>query len=1081
MPTFRSPDRSTPGRLRRWAAALATVLLVGGATTALGPAAQAAPATGANFIATGHDLDFHCAWGQTPSCDYLRLTVASVRKGSTLPVLAIDSGTTLPTALGYSGVTPVVTLNPANEATFNAAPFTDASGAPLYSAIVVASSSYVVSITPQQSTVINNRAADFKTFFNGGGGILALSSVGQTDTLGRSYYAFVPISITGSDVNPPFTPTAAGSALGITDAMINCCATHNSFAEPTDPVVVLERDRLNFAETIAAFDARISDGGFTADPVVTIDGGATVATNDTTPTISGTTDAPAGTAVTVTIGGQTLSGTVGDGGVWSVTAATLPEGSYPVQASVTVATKTGTATQTVVVDTTAPVVAVDGGATLLRNDPTPTLTGTTDAPAGSTVTVTVGDQSLTTTVTDAGTWSVTPATLSDGTYPVSVAVADAAGNPATATATLTVDTVGPALTVNDGAGQLTRDPAAPVSGSTDAPAGSTVTVTVGGQTLNATVGADATWSVTPAALADGEYTVTVSVSDAAGNTTTDTVTRVVDTTAPTVTLDGGSERLINTTTTTVAGSTDAPAGTEVEIVVGASTYSATVDGDGRFSTSVEVILDGTYPVTVTVPDAAGNAGTATQSLTVDTTLPLITIDGGRQIATNDTTPTLTGTTGATPGSTVTVFIADQSYETTVAPDGTWTVTIGVHDDEGGEGDGDHDHGPLTPGTYEANASVADEAGNVAIASQQLVVDLDAPLLSFDGPASVISPTTTPTVSGTTDLPAGATVTVTAGDVSATATVTADGTWSVTLPALPQGTVQLVATATDEAGNTSTAIQNLLVDSIAPEGTVDGEAQVLTNDPTPTLSGTTDLPEGAPVLVTIDGTTVAVPVGADGTWTLTPAENLPDGTYVVEVAFVDAAGNTTTRTVTWVIDTTAPTAEIPATNTADTTTGATISGTSDAPAGSAVAVTVAGTTYTTTVGEDGTWSVTTAPLAAGEYEVSVTVTDPAGNVGTFVQVLSVTAPTESTPPTTDTPTSEPTTPSTTPSTSAAPTTAPTTTTAVVTTTSTTASTGKYGLAYTGSSAVDLIVPGAGLLLLGGLLVFGVRRSRTRHQH
>ncbi|WP_214958506.1 ice-binding family protein [Arthrobacter sp. ISL-48] len=86
------------------------------------------------------------------------------------------------------------------------------------------------------------------------------------------------------------------------------------------------------------------------DPTVTITGGATVSTNDATPTITGTTDAAPGTAVTVTVAGQTLTTTVQTGGTWAVTAAPLTEGPYTVQASVTdPAGNTGTATQNLTV------------------------------------------------------------------------------------------------------------------------------------------------------------------------------------------------------------------------------------------------------------------------------------------------------------------------------------------------------------------------------------------------------------------------------------------------------------------------------------------------------------------------------------------------------------------------------------------------------------------------------------------------------------------------------------------------------------------------------------------------------------
>ena len=94
-----------------------------------------------------------------------------------------------------------------------------------------------------------------------GGGILALTGADNRAT----YYNDVPLpALTAVAVAEPFTPIAAGAALGITDAMVNCCATHNSFVIPTAPFVVLETDTAGNAETIAAFNATIGGGGFTS-------------------------------------------------------------------------------------------------------------------------------------------------------------------------------------------------------------------------------------------------------------------------------------------------------------------------------------------------------------------------------------------------------------------------------------------------------------------------------------------------------------------------------------------------------------------------------------------------------------------------------------------------------------------------------------------------------------------------------------------------------------------------------------------------------------------------------------------------
>lgn len=76
-------------------------------------------------------------------------------------------------------------------------------------------------------------------------------------------------------------------------------------------------------------------------PTIGIDGGDATATKDTTPSIGGTSDAPAGSVVTVSVAGQSLvTATTGDGS-WVVVAAGLVAGTHPVVAQVRVASGDG--------------------------------------------------------------------------------------------------------------------------------------------------------------------------------------------------------------------------------------------------------------------------------------------------------------------------------------------------------------------------------------------------------------------------------------------------------------------------------------------------------------------------------------------------------------------------------------------------------------------------------------------------------------------------------------------------------------------------------------------------------------------
>jgi hypothetical protein len=123
----------------------------------------------------------------------------------------------------------------------------------------------------------------------------------------------------------------------------------------------------------------LSSNNVTTPPTVTITGGASVFTPNTTPTIAGTADAAAGTTVTVTVAGQTLTSTLATaGGAWSVTAATVPAGTYQVVASVTgPAGNVGRAQQTLTVGATTPVALGSAAAYSVLSATSATSSGTT--------------------------------------------------------------------------------------------------------------------------------------------------------------------------------------------------------------------------------------------------------------------------------------------------------------------------------------------------------------------------------------------------------------------------------------------------------------------------------------------------------------------------------------------------------------------------------------------------------------------------------------------------------------------------------------------------------------------------------
>jgi hypothetical protein len=208
------------------------------------------------------------------------------------------------------------------------------------------------------------------------------------------------------------------------------------------------------AETAVTTD---SDEFYSAPPTMTLDGGATQDINNSTPTISGTTNVGTAGVVIVTVAGQTLTAPVQSDGTWSLSPAILANGTYTVQALTTDGAKNvGSASQQLTIDTVPPLITLDGTPTVLTSDPTHRISGTSNAAPGALITVNVdaqtlsavvdgttiteavGAQTLTAVVQSTGTWNVAPAPMSKGSRTVTASVTDPAGNTSIATEQLTL-------------------------------------------------------------------------------------------------------------------------------------------------------------------------------------------------------------------------------------------------------------------------------------------------------------------------------------------------------------------------------------------------------------------------------------------------------------------------------------------------------------------------------------------------------------------------------------------------------------------------------------------------------------------
>jgi hypothetical protein len=421
---------------------------------------------------------------------------------------------------------------------------------------------------------------------------------------------------------------------------------------------------------------------YSAPPQLTITGGASATTTDTTPTISGTTDLTPPALVTVTINGQTLT-TTPTAGTWSVTSQILANATYPVVASATDgAGNATTTTQQLTIDTIPPLVTIDGGPTATTNDPTPTITGTSDTTPGTTIHLTIATHTLTTLVQPDNSWNTTPTTLPDNTYTITASATDPAGNTTTTTQTLTIDTTPPALTISGGASALTNDATPAISGTAAVAPGSIVTVNLADETLDGIVLTGGSWSVTSASLADGTHRVIAGVFDAAGNYATSTQTLTVDTVAPVISITGGAVASTVASGPTITGASSAAPGTVITVTIAGQTMTALVQLDGSWNATAAPVGAGTWTVVASSPDLAGNVGSATQTLTIDPgaadptggagpTLPPVTPPPATD---TPVTPTPAGVTPATPAAPTRPLVPAPDLRSTFNAAATTTVT-----------------------------------------------------------------------------------------------------------------------------------------------------------------------------------------------------------------------------------------------------------------------------------------------------------------------------------------------------------------------------------------------------------------------
>ncbi|EJV4646146.1 Ig-like domain-containing protein [Enterobacter hormaechei] len=760
--------------------------------------------------------------------------------------------------------------------------------------------------------------------------------------------------------------------------------------------------------------------------------------------VSGTSDGlAAGTTLTVTVNGKTYAASVLADGSWT---AAIPAADVGALAAGTMTvTVAGQSTagnpvsisHDVTVDLAAVAISIDAIATddvinAAEKGVDLVLSGSTsNVEENQTVIVTFGGKTYTAKVDADGNWTATVpsadlAGLKDGDASVQVSVTNAHGNSASAGREYSVDATAPTVTIDTVAGDnvINGSEAAAgvaISGTTTAEVGQTVTVTLGGNSYTAQVQQGGVWSVNVpgtdlSALADNGYTVQASVSDAAGNPGSAGKAITLDTTPPTVSFNVvAGDDVINSVehgqAQIVSGTaTGASVGDKVVITIGSNQYTTTVDASGKWSVGVpasviSALTDGTVTLSATITDSAGNSSTQTHDVVVNTASVALTVntlsgddvinaaEAGASLVINGSSAQFAS------GTQVTITLNGKSYTATIQSDGSWTTTVPAAD-----------VGTLADGaSYQVSVSAQDSAGNSASATHTISVDTTAPVISVntlsgDDVLNAAEAQQALTVQGSSSAEAGQTVTVTLGGKTYTALVANDGTWTLDVPAvdlaaLSQGALTVTASVNDKAGNSGQTTHTLTVDTIAPAVTIStvadddivNNAEQLAGQ---TISGTTTAEQGQTLTVSFNGHSYQATVGADGSWSVfVPGRDflgLSDGDYTITATVSDKAGNPGSATHDVTLNGDVPTiaintfAQDDIVNAAEHGTPLVISGTTDAPAGQTVTITLNGKTYTATVQNDGTWSYTvgsadvTALADGGSYVINAQVSNAIGN-------------------------------------------------------------------------------------------------------
>ncbi|NJN14069.1 MAG: hypothetical protein HC815_41845, partial [Richelia sp. RM1_1_1] len=652
----------------------------------------------------------------------------------------------------------------------------------------------------------------------------------------------------------------------------------------------------------------------------------------------------------------------------------------------------------------------------------------------------------TTTASPEGNWEITVSNnLADGVREITAVATDIAGNQSTSSAPLsiTIDSALPQFNLTTPIDTSALTPESKIIGTVNGTGSDINAVTYRFNNLeeipvsiNSTGTFNQAFDLT--GLENGDYIVTVTTTDVAGNVNTNqyNVTVEIDTNSPIINASLNNDTAPNNTTNTDRITSDPTINgtiTDNNNIVSFQAgfndnlvdVTSLLQSDGSFSfdrIQLETILgstleDGIQTLQLQATDASGNQSEIFSfTFTLDTTLlPPQNLDlpadkdsgvDSNDNITNNNSPTITGL--AEPNSTVQLSQNGEVVGETIATvGGNWEIAANN----------------LADGNFEYIAIATDIAGNISDVSIPLAITVDTALPSINLTTTTDIPLTpgdklTGSADGTGSSLENLTYSFDDGEEFAL-TVDSEGNFDqeFDLTNLNNGSHILNITSTDTAGNINTIQYNVTVN-------IDEQAPVIAaalfRDTAPfnqtntdsitfdaTISGTvtdnnqiTELKAAFDNTPIASGTDVTSQLQSDGNFTLNQASlesifgnTLPDGVHTLTLQAKDKYDNVSSSfNITFTLDTNIiqPVFDLDAESDSEdigdkktTFEIVTLTGQTESNA----TVSLQGTDLTTTADSEGKYSFTDISLELGDNSFTAVSVDIAGNENTYTQIIT----------------------------------------------------------------------------------------------